>query len=74
MAFGLSKELGSKIPFHSMAAGEVYSSEVKKTEILIEAIRKAIGVRIKEVKEVFEGEITELKLEEIDDPLNVTKK
>merc|ERR1712100_474441 len=39
---------------------EVYSQEVKKTEILMENFRRAIGLRIKETKEVYEGEITEL--------------
>jgi RuvB-like protein 1 (pontin 52) len=42
----------------------VYSSEVKKTEILMENFRRAIGLRIKENKEVYEGEVTELTPEE----------
>ena len=32
--------------------------EVKKTEILMENCRRAIGLRIKETKEVYEGEAT----------------
>lgn len=47
-----------------MVGSEVYSSEVKKTEILMENFRRAIGLRIKETKEVWEGEVTELKTEE----------
>jgi RuvB-like protein 1 (pontin 52) len=47
-----------------MVASEVYSSEVKKTEVLYENFRRAIGLRIKETKEVWEGELTELRLEE----------
>lgn len=39
-----------------MVGSEVYSSEVKKTEILMENFRRAIGLRIKENKEVYEGE------------------
>lgn len=35
-----------------MVGSEVYSSEVKKTEILMEHFRRAIGLRIKENKEV----------------------
>jgi DNA helicase TIP49 (TBP-interacting protein) len=35
----------------------VYSSEVKKTEVLMENFRRAIGLRIKENKEVYEGEV-----------------
>ena len=33
---------------------------VKKTEVLHECFRKAIGLRIREVKEIYEGEVTEL--------------
>lgn len=36
-----------------MVGSEVYSSEVKKTEILMEHFRRAIGLRIKENKEVL---------------------
>merc|ERR1711976_259899 len=43
-------------------------SEVKKTEILMENCRRAIGIRIKETKEVYEGEVTELTPEERPDP------
>ncbi len=53
-----------------MIGSEVYSSEVKKTEILYENFRRSIGLRIKETKEVWEGEVTELKPEEIEDPLS----
>lgn len=41
-------------------ASEVYSAEVKKTEVLAEHFRRAIGLRIKETKEVYEGEVTEI--------------
>jgi RuvB-like protein 1 (pontin 52) len=52
-----------------MVGSEVYSSEVKKTEILMEHFRRAIGLRIKESKEVYEGEVTEITPEETDNPL-----
>lgn len=52
-----------------MVGSEVYSSEVKKTEILMEHFRRAIGLRIKESKEVYEGEVTELSAEETENPL-----
>lgn len=64
LALGISHELGSKVPFCPMVGSEVYSSEVKKTEILMENFRRAIGLRIKENKEVYEGEVTELTPEE----------
>jgi RuvB-like protein 1 len=52
-----------------MVGSEVYSSEVKKTEILMEHFRRAIGIRIKESKEVYEGEVTEITPEETENPL-----
>ena len=70
IALSISQELGPKVPFCPMVGSEVYSSEVKKTEILYENFRRAIGLRIKETKEVWEGEVTELKPEEIEDPLS----
>jgi len=68
LALAIAAELGSKVPFCPMVGSEVYSSEVKKTEILMENCRRAIGLRIKETKEVYEGEITELTPEERPDP------
>jgi hypothetical protein len=46
-----------QVPFCPMVGSEVFSSEVKKTEILMENFRRAIGLRIKETKEVYEGEV-----------------
>ena len=69
LALALSQELGPKVPFCPMVGSEVYSSEVKKTEILMEHFRRAIGLRIRETKEVYEGEVTELTVEETEDPL-----
>eukprot|EP01097_Dermamoeba_algensis_P011381 TRINITY_DN8812_c0_g1_i1.p1 TRINITY_DN8812_c0_g1~~TRINITY_DN8812_c0_g1_i1.p1 ORF type:complete len:419 (-),score=65.55 TRINITY_DN8812_c0_g1_i1:64-1251(-) len=64
LALAISQELGPKVPFCPMMGSEVYSSEVKKTEILKENFRRAIGLRIKETKEVWEGEVTEITPEE----------
>ena len=65
IALGMAKELGPKVPFVPMVGSEVYSSEVKKVEILMENFRRAIGLRIKENKEVYEGEVIELTPEEV---------
>ena len=54
LALGIAQELGTKVPFCPMVGSEVYSSEVKKTEVLMENFRRAIGLRIKENKEVYE--------------------
>mmetsp|Transcript_9511 Transcript_9511/g.23815 ORF Transcript_9511/g.23815 Transcript_9511/m.23815 type:complete len:467 (+) Transcript_9511:83-1483(+) len=69
IALAISQELGPKVPFCPMVGSEVFSSEVKKTEVLMESFRRAIGLRIKETKEVYEGEVTELTPEEADNPL-----
>ncbi|KAI0286218.1 RuvB-like helicase 1 [Russula brevipes] len=70
LALAISHELGVKVPFCPMVGSEVYSTEVKKTEILAEAFRRAIGLRIKETKEVYEGEVTELTPSESENPLS----
>ena len=69
LALGIAQELGPKVPFCPMVGSEVYSSEVKKTEVLMENFRRAIGLRIKEQKEVYEGEVTEVTPEETENPL-----
>mmetsp|Transcript_22787 Transcript_22787/g.53160 ORF Transcript_22787/g.53160 Transcript_22787/m.53160 type:complete len:455 (+) Transcript_22787:40-1404(+) len=69
IALGVAKELGPKVPFVPMVGSEVYSSEVRKVEILMENFRRAIGLRIKENKEVYEGEVIELTPEETENPL-----
>ncbi|GFZ44218.1 RuvB-like helicase 1 [Saitozyma sp. JCM 24511] len=70
LALALSQELGSKVPFCAMVGSEVYSGEVKKTEVLGSCFRRAIGLRIKETKEVYEGEVTELTPSEAENPLS----
>jgi DNA helicase TIP49 (TBP-interacting protein) len=44
LALAVSHELGVKVPFCPMVGSEVYSAEVKKTEVLAEVFRRAIGV------------------------------
>merc|ERR1711935_1211744 len=69
IALGIAQELGTKVPFCPMVVSEVFSTEVKKTEVLMENFRRSIGLRIKETKEVYEGEVTELTPEEAENPL-----
>lgn len=64
LALAMAHELGPRVPFCPMVGSEVYSAEVKKTEVLMENFRRAIGLRIKEIKEVYEGEVTEITPEE----------
>ena len=68
LALAIAQDLGNKVPFCPMVGSEVYSSEIKKTEVLMENFRRAIGLRIKEVKEVYEGEVTEMTPVETENP------
>jgi RuvB-like protein 1 (pontin 52) len=61
IALAIAKSLGANVPFCPMVGSEVYSSEVKKTEVLMENFRRAIGIRIKEARDVWEGVVTELQ-------------
>lgn len=69
LALAISQELGTKIPFCPITGSEIYSTEVKKTEVLMENFRRAIGLKVRETKEVYEGEVTELTPEEAENPL-----
>lgn len=40
----IAQELGPKVPFCPMVGSEVFSSEIKKTEVLMENFRRAIGM------------------------------
>ncbi len=61
IAIAIARELGEDTPFVAMNASEVYSVERKKTEVLLQAIRRAIGVRVVERRRVYEGVVAELK-------------
>lgn len=63
IAMGISQSLGSDVPFTSLAASEVFSLELSKTEALTQAFRKSIGVRIKEETEIIEGEVVEIQID-----------
>ncbi len=60
IAMGIARELGEDTPFVAISGSEIYSSEIKKTEFLMQAIRRTIGVRIRETRSVYEGVITEV--------------
>uniref|UniRef100_A0A7E4V1Y4 RuvB-like helicase n=1 Tax=Panagrellus redivivus TaxID=6233 RepID=A0A7E4V1Y4_PANRE len=63
LAMGISKAISAQTPFVSMTASEVYSVDMSKTEILTQAIRKAIGVTIAEKKTVISGEVVSVETE-----------
>ncbi|KAJ4962461.1 hypothetical protein NE237_022400 [Protea cynaroides] len=63
IAMGIAKSLGQETPFAMLAGSELFSLEMSKTEALMQAFRKAIGVRIKEETEVIEGEVVEIQID-----------
>lgn len=67
IAMGMSQELGSETPFTKITASEVFSLEMSKTEALTQALRRSIGVKIREETEIIEGEVVEIQ---IDKPLS----
>jgi len=74
IAVAISRELGVNVPFIQMSGSEVYSSERKKTEVLIEAIRKCIGVEIHEMRKVYEGEVAGVDIATAPHPYNPYQK
>jgi len=63
IAMGMAQALGDETPFTMLAASEIFSLEMSKTEALTQAFRKSIGVRIKEETEMIEGEVVEIQIE-----------
>ncbi len=74
LAIGIAKELGEDVPFVHIAGSEIYSSEVKKTEFLTQTLRKAIGVRIHEMRNIYEGKVEALSMDYMQHPYNPYQK
>lgn len=60
---GMAQTLGPDVPFTMIAASEVFSLSMSKTEALTQAFRRSIGVRIKEETEIIEGEVVEMQVD-----------
>jgi len=70
IAVGIAKELGEDTPFVAMSGSEIYSTELKKTELLTQALRKAIGVRFREKRLVYEGVVKKVRIGYVKHPFN----
>ena len=70
LALAIAKELGDDVPFVPFAASEIYSTEMKKTEFLTQTLRKAIGVRIRELRKVYEGVVRSVDIKTEPHPYN----
>lgn len=63
IAMAMAQSFENDTPFTALAASEIFSLEMSKTEALTQAIRRSIGVRIKEESEIIEGEVVEISIE-----------
>ena len=63
IAMGMAQSLGEDVPFVMIAASEVFSLSMSKTEALTQAFRRAIGVRIREETELIEGQVVEIQVD-----------
>lgn len=63
IAMGMAQALGQDVPFTMLAASEIFSLEMSKTEALTQAFRRSIGVRIREETELIEGEVVEILID-----------
>ena len=70
LAIAIARELGQDTPFVMISGAELYSAEMKKTEVLMRAVRRAIGIRFKEIRRVYEGVVKELKFVMARHPFN----
>ncbi|KAG4305474.1 hypothetical protein PORY_001030 [Pneumocystis oryctolagi] len=63
IAMGLAQSLGSEVPFTMISGSEIFSLDISKTEALVQAFRRSIGVKIKEESEIIEGEVVEIQID-----------
>ncbi|ODV90882.1 hypothetical protein CANCADRAFT_113130 [Tortispora caseinolytica NRRL Y-17796] len=63
IAMGIAQSLGHDVPFTMIAASEIFSLEMSKTEALTQVFRRSIGVQIKEEYEIIEGEVVEIQID-----------
>ncbi|MEM1705426.1 MAG: RuvB-like helicase [Thermosphaera sp.] len=69
LAVAIARELGEDTPFVILSGSEVYSTEKKKTEVLMEAVRKSLGVRLTERRLVYEGVVKNVVIRRAKHPL-----
>lgn len=63
LALAMAQALGADVPFTVMTGSEVFSLGMSKTEALMQALRRSMGVRIREECEVIEGEVVEVQID-----------
>lgn len=64
IALAMARSLGPEVPFINHTASELMSPlTMSKTEALMQALRKSIGIRISETVDIIEGEVVEIIVE-----------
>ncbi|MFB6166730.1 MAG: RuvB-like domain-containing protein [Candidatus Nanohaloarchaea archaeon] len=64
IAVGMANELGEDIPFVQLTGSEIFSADKDKNEVLKEKLRRALGVRIQETRNVYEGKVVDLDVQQ----------
>ncbi len=64
LAVGMANELGQDIPFVQLTGSEIFSADKDKNEVLKEKFRRALGVKIQEEREVYEGKVVDIDIEQ----------
>lgn len=59
----MAQSLGEGRPFTAISGSEIFSPELSKTEALTQALRRSIGIRIKEETELIEGEVVDIQID-----------
>jgi TBP-interacting protein len=60
IAIAIARELGEDTPFVALDGSEIAGSP-RKTEVLLQALRRAMGVKVREERAVIEGVVTDIK-------------
>lgn len=63
LAASLRTDAETEVPFVTVSASELFSKDVSKSETLLQALRKAIVVKITEETEIIEGEVVEIQID-----------
>jgi len=64
IAMGIAQSLGADVPFTWMSGSELFSLEMNKTEALTQALRKSIGVVIREETDIIQGEVVDIEIDQ----------
>eukprot|EP00792_Barthelona_sp_PAP020_P007033 TRINITY_DN3097_c0_g2_i2.p1 TRINITY_DN3097_c0_g2~~TRINITY_DN3097_c0_g2_i2.p1 ORF type:complete len:435 (+),score=132.01 TRINITY_DN3097_c0_g2_i2:217-1521(+) len=73
IGMGIAQSLGPNTPFTYISGSEIFSLDMSKSEAILQAIRKSIGIKIHEESEVVEGEVVSIQIEKPIDGKGPTK-